>query len=288
MKKPLFLLFMFFCCVLFIPAQAVIQDVRFVPPVFFVGDPVVMYLDFRLEKPLAAEAPDVMPEADWIDIHDVKINAADKNLSVIISFTPFAPGTRALPSINLGGLQLKDIKIPTHSLLTKETEGVRALRGQLLLPGTRLALALVLAFAAMAPFIGFGLVRFFVNQVKRINEAWKLGKPARSLNKVLKSLKSRVETDSAAQWYSELTDELRSYMSAKTGRDCRSSTTAEIALMKEFLLKQDPGFILLNVLKDGDMVKFAGQYADKRSLNRALETVSEAVKEWEKNNERTK
>ncbi|PIE05035.1 MAG: hypothetical protein CSA76_01140 [Spirochaetales bacterium] len=286
MKKPFFLFVLFVCLALLLPAQAVLQDVRFVPPVFYVGDPVEMHIDFLLDAPMAVEVPQVMPESDWVDIHDIQIDSDSGRLSLVISFTPFAPGTRTLPAMELGSLQLRDIKIPTHSLISGETEGVRVLRGQLLLPGTRLALSFFLALAAMAPFIGFGLVRFTVRQIKRLRDAWQVGKPARRLQKVLKMLKTRTGTEPASQWYAELTEELRDYLSAKTGHDCRSATTAEIGRMKEFQSSEGPGFVLLNVLKDGDMVKFAGQYADQRILNRSAETVALAVQEWEKKHER--
>jgi len=88
----------------------------------------------------------------------------------------------------------------------------------------------------------------------------------------------------ASIWYYELTEALRSYLSAKTNHDCRSATTAEIALMPDFRSENTPGRDLLEVLKEGDMVKFAGRFADDRSLDKTLETVVSAVVKWEKDN----
>ncbi len=285
-KRLIFLALLFAGLFPPLSAQAVLRSVRFVPAVFFVGDPVEMHIEFDLDRPMAVEPPRVMPEADWLEIQDVQVESSEGTLTVMIRLIPFAPGTRTLPSMELGTLQLRDIKIPVRSLLTGKREGVRALRGQLLLPGTRLALAFVLAFAAMAPFLGFGVVRLAMRYGRKILDAWRVGKPARKMQRLLKALKTRIGSDPAARWYGELTEALREYMSAKTGMDCRSATTAEIVRMESFQSSEGPWAALLQVLREGDMVKFAGQAAGDSALIKSAETVAAAVQEWEKLHER--
>ncbi len=265
-------------------AQAVLNDIRFIPPTFFVGDSVELRITFSHDGPLAVAPPDSIPESDWVDISDVFLIQEDNTVTVVIAFTPFAPGTRTLPPMKLGALQLKDIKVPTHSIMVNSHEGVRTLRGQLLMPGTRLAVALILSLAAMAPFLGYGLFRFSWKWVKKSRQLYRVGRPVRRLRRVIKKLKTGIGSMQASLWYYELTEALRAYLSARTQHDSRSATTAEIALMSEFLVDDTPQKDLLEILKEGDMVKFAGRFADDRSLNKTLEMVTSAVGKWEKAN----
>ncbi|RKX89344.1 MAG: hypothetical protein DRP70_04020 [Spirochaetes bacterium] len=263
-------------------AQAVLNDIRFIPPTFFVGDAVELRITFSHDGPLAVAPPDSIPESDWVDIKDVFLIQDDNTVTVVIAFTPFAPGTRTLPPMKLGALQLKDIKVPTHSIIENSHEGVRSLRGQLLMPGTRLAVALILSLAAMAPFLGYGLFRFSWKWVKKSRQLYRVGRPVRRLRRVIKKLKAGIGSMQAPLWYYELTEALRAYLSDRSHHDCRSATTAEIALMSEFLVDDTPQKDLLEILKEGDMVKFAGRFADDRSLNKTLEMVTSAVGKWEK------
>lgn len=263
-------------------AQALLTDVHFTPPTFFVGDQVTLIIEFSLDSPLAVDVPDNMPESDWAEIHDISVRQTEDTVSITIAFTPFAPGTRTLPDMELGALQIKDIKVPTRSILDSTHEDVRSLRGQLLMPGTRLAVALILAFTAMAPFLFFGLVRLIVKWVKKSKELYRISRPARKLKRLIKRLRSAVGSASAAYWYSDLTDGIRIYLGSRIDYDCRSATTAEIAQLPDFSEPEKPQGKILEVLQDGDMVKFGGRFADDKRLLRTLDSVESAVKEWEK------
>lgn len=284
-KSRVILLLLFFLCTWGnLSAQAILNDVNFVPPTFYVGDEVELHLSFDLGGPVAIEVPESLPESEWVEIRNITVETDEKTVRVVISFIPFAAGTRTLPTMELGALQLIDIKVPTHSILQDSHDGVRALRGQLLMPGTKLAVALILSLAAMAPFLGYGLFRFGWNWYRNSRALYRIGRPARRLRRLLKRLKTGIGTVTASIWYYQLTEGLRTYISARIGHDCSSSTTAEITLMPEFSSPEAPQVRLLEVLKEGDMVKFAGRFADDRSLIRTLETVNGVVDEWEKSN----
>ena len=263
-------------------AQAVVKEVQFSPPAFYVGDAVRARIFVEADDDVGVQAPESPPEADWVDIKSVSVEVVDGGFLVLVDFVPFAAGTRSLPSLDLGTVQLRDVKVPTHSILEASYEGARDLRGQLLLPGTRLAVALALALIAMAPFLGYALVRLAWNWTKKTRNAYRIRRPARRLRRLLKKLRGGVGSESASEWFSELTDGLRTYFGAKIGHDCRSSTTAEIARMPFFTMGGTPAARLLDVLKNGDMVKFAGRFADDRSLERTLAAVESALGDWEK------
>ena len=263
-------------------AQTTVSSIEFTPPTFYVGDRVVMSLELSLDRPLALNEPEELPESDWAEILQISAGSEGRTAAVTVTFIPFAPGTRTLPDLNLGALTLTDLKVPTRSVLDDRHEGVRSLRGQLLLPGTRLAVALILALLAMAPFLGFNLVRQIWKQFIHLQEVWRMGRPARKLRRILKNLRLQIGDQGASTWFAVLTDALRTYLSARTGRDCTSATTAEIAEMPVFSDSEGPASRILDVLRDGDMVKFAGQFADDRRLEKTLDGVESAVQSWEK------
>lgn len=261
--------------------QAVVKEIQFSPPSFYVGDAVQANIFIETKDEIGLEAPELMPESDWVEINAISIESVDDGFIVLVDFVPFAAGTRSLPVLDFGTIQLRDVKIPTHSILEATHEGVRDLRGQLLLPGTRFAVALSLSLAAMAPFLIYALVRLIWNWIRKSREAYRIGRPARRLRRLLKKLKSIVGSESASDWFSQLTDGLRVYFSDKTGQDFRSFTTAEISRMPLFDITGTPAAHLLEVLKEGDMVKFAGRFADDRSLEKILEIVESAIGNWE-------
>lgn len=278
-------LFLFLGCLLpsaILSAQAVLIDMQFIPPTFFVGDLVELHLEFSANSELKIQAPEILPKADWVDIRNVRVLPGDGTVSVLIDFTPFATGIRTLPSLNLGDIQLQDIKIPTHSMLKNSHDGVRRVRGQLLLPGTRLGLALILALTGMAPFLIYALLKLVLRWARHIKAMFSIRRPVRRLHRLLKRLRADIGSESASYWFSALTGELRAYLSTRMDYNCRSATTAEISAMMDLSAENAPQNRILEVLRNGDMVKFARHRADASSLKRTLKIVESAVTEWEK------
>lgn len=263
-------------------AEIQLKNIEFIPPVFFVGDSVELKITVEADNPAAVTVPEILPDSNWIEIRDVYVEYGVNTVTVRALFTPFAPGTRTLPNLSLGALRLDAVKVHTQSVLAAAHEGAKRPRGQLVLPGTRLALAVVLALLASAPFLVYSGSRFLWGCFIRSRDVFLIHRPARRLRRVIKKLKTGTASESAAAWFSQLTDGLRDYLSERTGRDCRNSTTAEIGSMHEFSTVGCPAERILNVLHNGDMVKFAGEPADQGSLERTLIEVESAVTEWEK------
>jgi len=261
-------------------AQATIKDLSFFPPLFFVGDSVELRIDIELESPMHIEIPSILPDSDWIEIHDISIETVDSGVNVVIVFNSYAPGSQILPSMNFGSLTLSDIEIPTGSILSRTHGGVRLLRGQKMLPGTRLEMASVLALMAITPFLAYGLFRILRRWWKRCRDSFLYKRPLRRIRRLSKRLRANIGSVKAAQWYYELSNGLRAYLSYRLRQDCMSATTAEIALMKN--VHEGPRKQFLEVLKEGDLVKFAGRRADAESLGRSLDMLNAGVLEWER------
>lgn len=261
-------------------ARATIRELSFSPPLFFVGDPVELRIGIELESPMHVEVPSDLPGSDWIEIRDISIEIVDYGVNVVIVFSSYVPGTQTLPSMKFGSLILGDIEIPTSSILSETHGGVRLLRGQKVLPGTRLKVALMLVSTVMTPFLVYGLFRILRRLWKGSRNLFQYRPPLRRIQKLSKRLRTKTGSMRTAQWYHELSDGLRAYLSSRLEEDCTSATTAEIALMKN--IHEEPRRQFLEILKEGDLVKFAGRQVDIESLERALDMLNAAVLEWER------
>ncbi|OQX29599.1 MAG: hypothetical protein B0D92_02890 [Spirochaeta sp. LUC14_002_19_P3] len=253
---------------------------QFVPPVYYVGDRVELRIDYTLNSDMEIIIPDSLPEDELLTVHSLRVEEYDRSFSVFINFTPFAPGIKALPPIDLGAVNLKNVKISTHSMILNSHDGVRRPRGQLLLPGTRLAMAVVLAAVAMAPFFLYSAVRLAWKLLKRLKTLIRIHKPARRLRRQMKQLKAGIEIQPVSEWYLALAGALRVYLSTRLGYNCRCATTSEISALAN---RDDaPPMRIVNILKDSDMVIFARRPADSSICRSTLRAVEEAVRDWEK------
>lgn len=268
-------------------AQNLIQDIHFIPPTFYVGDPVEMRIILDVNENTSIILPSKLPEEKWIDIRNMRVEEHDDSLTLIVDFTSFASGTRSLPTLDIGEIQLRDIKISTLSMLSASYNGVRNLRGQLSLPGIRLAISLLLLLIAIAPFTIYRVVKLFIKWGRHLGSNLAIRKPSQRLHRLIRELRTEIGTVALPEWYSHLTDGLRRYLTEKTPYDCCSATTVEIAHMLETSDDELPQNKLIRVLKDSDMVKFAGQTNNEQDLKKILVTVESAVSEWENGNVRS-
>ncbi len=276
----LFSAFFFSICVL--DGQETLVDMKFLPPAFYIGDPVELQLEYSLEAPVKLAVPKILPKVEWVDIRDIRIVPSDDMVRISIEFTSFAAGNKTLPTIDLGAIVLQDIRISTLSLLGESHDGVRRLRGQLLLPGTRIGVTIVLTLIAMSPFLLHSLYRLLSRLITSLKKMFHVHRPARRFRRLLRKLNEKLGIDSASDWYLQLSRGIRNYLSERTGCDCRSATTSEISAIIGSSVGQDIKDKLLQVLKVGDMVKFAGQNADMSSLKQTLAVVESVISEWEK------
>ena len=256
-----------------ITAQTLVTGTSFTPPSFYVGDNVELSITLAIDNNLELKEPTVYPLAEWIEIHSIRVEQTDNDAIIYISFTPFAAGTRILPPLDFGSILLNDIKITIQSLLNISRPESRQLQGQLLIPGTRLTMAIFLALASVMPFFLLAFVKLTLIIFQRAGDVFRFHRPLRHLRRLVKRLRADLGAQSPGQWYAQLTEGLRIYLGFRLHRDCRTATTAEIAAMKAFSVADTPQYKLLILLKEADMVKFAGQKADERTLRQALYTV---------------
>ena len=255
-----------------------IDSVVYLPTEYFVGDSVEVRIAVRVAPETEVTPPADLPDLDWADIHSVRVLDRLTDFEVRIELTPFAPGTQSLPTLDMGDVVLEGVDLRVSSILASEDEVLRQVRGQVLLPTTRIVIAVLIGLLIAIPVFWLVFVRWGSKQIESL-VAWRReGKPLRRFVRNYRELHRNIAELSARDFYSRLLHDLRRYISDRTSRDCMSYTTRE---MKYEISRLSPEPAMRTSLEElfehGDLVKFASlasSVTDRDTrLEHALETI---------------
>ena len=266
-----------------------IQNLRFSPPEYYVGDTVEMSFVLRTEESLDIQAPESLPDPVWLKFLDVEVNTRGRDSEVRIRLIPYYPGTRTLPVLNMGEVSLDDLKIFTSSLLNLESSrDLEGIRSPLLIPGTRAMGALIVSLLFSLPVVIILLFRFLRARTGEIVKTYKINLPYRQFQRLVRKIRRTMVNMPERDFYIQFTGGFKKYLSTRFHEDLSSSTTSEIEGMLEKSRVHDTlAMSLVNLFHRVDRVKFAGEklmYSDREILLNEVEEVSEALEEWRKNN----
>lgn len=281
MRKLVLLLFLIFSFSLF-AQEAEIENLHFIPPDYYVGDYVELYFTLVTDKVYQLDVPALLPGADWIEIRDVDIEQNGLETQVRISFVSFYPGTRTLMPISLGDITIREIKLFTRSLKDEGYSELAPLAAQLDLPATRLVIALLIISLLVIPVLLYFVIRFSVGAIELSLVRYRERAPYRALRRLLKQLSAVDHSYSNKDFYLELTEGIRKYLSKRFKRDYMTATTKEMKLPPEEKIAIEIWDSLLKVLNKGDLVKFAGEkasYIDKLDSLTAIENIARTLEE---------
>lgn len=266
-----------------------VKSIIFLPGEYFVGDTVEARIMVQPDGGGVFAPPSRLQEYEWLAYHEVTVKKEKNGTLVIISFTPYAPGTRTLPPIKLGSAILDSVKIHTTSILARDGASFKGIKKPLFLPGTRLLLGIVIAVL----FIGPVFILWFTGSIKpklNLARALRQGKKSqKQLYKVLKDLDEEKERMSSRQFYFELSDAYRKYLWKRTGVDFMTITSTDFGLNLEKIL--GPGRIVQSasaMVKFSDSIKFGGVTVNAGRKIHDLSIVRESVHLLEKSFESRK
>ena len=259
-------------------------DEVFIPPTYYVGDSVL--LQFRLvwdeEKELAP--PSALPQADWLVIDSIDVEQEGYEARVAVRFRSYMVGTRSLPEIDLGGIKLDSLKIFTSSLV--EQEGVRELRGirpNLNYSGIRLLIPLFLLILVCSPYMLFLLGRYLSERVHLLVKWLYHSGPRRRMKRLIGRLEGRIDDNGKERvFYIDISDGVRTYLSERTGLDCRSMTTRDIRILTPPPVEAALWDELAELLRTADLVKFAGERISRKEKVRSLDVMKRFLDNLEK------
>lgn len=282
MKKYLLPFFLFFLILPSLQAQVEVQRTVFIPPEYYMGDSVELRLQIELEDYGTLEIPQNVVSSEWVEIKDIQIQQDNLEAEIIVRFTSFSPGTRALPELDFGPFVLSDFKIYTNSLIAEGENDLKGLRSQVMIPGSRLYIILLVVAAFVLPYLFYFLIKFLIKYTIFLSRKYNSARPYRIFSRVLKRLEGNLEKISVRDFFITLSDSLRIYLSARTGVDCISATTSEISILHGFGLDENLWEHMVSVLRKGDMVKFGGEQLSQSQMKENLDFVVSLCQEIEK------
>jgi len=281
-------LFLFFLMIWPGFSQVPPMESIFLPPRFFVGDRVELRLTYDLPASLAVQPPAQMPVHAWIEFQNIEVQdrrtpGGSGKVRVRIFFIPFSSGETVLPHLRLGDLDTGELLVTTQSVL--ELERDRSLRGprrQLNLPLTWLRLLTLVVIGIGAPMFLFFLIRYGIRGFRRIHETRIRRLPYLHVRKSLNQLAAGRLSMEGKSFFILLSLTIRRYLSERLSRPLMSVTTGEIG--KELGvagLEKPVSEHIHQVLKEADLIKFAGKRANKREMERSLKAVGRIVEQVE-------
>ncbi len=259
------IIILLFSPAIFLDADTGISSVStiFLPKEYYVGDKVELRIKFNIEDGFILEVPKKLPESSWINFHSIEIGKKDDNYDVRIVFTPFISGTRSLPPLNLGAIVLDSVKLHTSSLIDSTGNDFAAIAGQLLLPGTKLMLVVVVGTLFIGPLSVLLLLGPFR---KKITEFVKIGRdrrPIKRLNRILRELEDQKGRISCRRFYIRLSTEVREYLSIRTTVDFTTLTTQDMKFaLNRVVHNSEFSVNIFDMMKLADRIKFGGLTTD--------------------------
>lgn len=241
------------------PAGAqVIADISFLPQTYYVGDRVEARVVVRTPNPLALTIPDTLPSTEWVTIHDVAVLQRGGGVEIRILFQPFFTGTRQLPTIGLGPLELTGINAFVSPLPGREEPDIQPIRDQVFLPGTRLMVALTAFMLLGLPVLIFLTSRWTRRIFARIYRWYRERRPYRRLMKNLRVLQGEMHELDSKAYYIRLLDEARAFLDSQYDGAILSATTGELSpLLQRAGVDDEMRATVVELFQFGDLVKFA-------------------------------
>jgi hypothetical protein len=231
-------------------------DTIFLPKKYYVGDKVELRIKLTIEEGYILQLPENIPESSWMNFHSIEITKIDKNSELRIVFTSFIPGTRSLPSLNLGGVVLNSVKLHTSSLIDSTGNDFVGIADQLLLPGTKLILVLVVGTLFLGPLLVLMLLGPLRKKITNFVKIGRGRRPIKRLNKILRELEDQKGRISCRRFYIRLSKEVREYLSKRSDIDFITLTTLDMSLALNKVVNTEFAVDISEMMKLADSIKF--------------------------------
>jgi hypothetical protein len=277
----------------FVPADRVhsqaISQVVFLPQTFYVGDMVEARVVVRTAETLDLVVPELLPSTEWITVHSVTIVQRTDGFEARIIFQPFFVGTRQLPTIGLGAMELTGVSAFVNSMIASDDLEHEPIRDQLLLPGTRLLVAIVLGALVAIPLAVVGAGKWFRRRLVSLFRRYREKKPYRRLVKNLRTLQAEMHELDGKRYYIRLLDEARVFFDNHFDVAIRAATTEELEeRLAQAGAAPDTRRTLVEMFRFGDLVKFAQYTVTVEDRTRHLAELRALAQEAYRNRKRNK
>lgn len=255
-----------------------VKQTFFLPPNYYVGDHVELRIRIKTDSNLLPAEPDVLPDTSWLDIHSIEVFSVSDEYDIRIQFTSYYPGTRALPAIKLGQIILDNIKIFTSSIIEDTNADFADVANPVLLPGTRLLLALFIGALLLGPILGVLLFRWGKKTAMIIRKRLLSKKPFKLFVRSIAMLGESGPALQSREFYISLVEVFRKYISLRLEIDILTSTTTELSFRLHERLRES-SFIegFSKKMHEFDMAKFGGKRVTKARRTKDIDSVMETA-----------
>lgn len=231
--------------------------VTFEPEVFYAGDLVEARILIEQELGEGLRVPERLPSREWVEIREIVVLQRPDGLEVRIVFQPFFVGTRVLPAINLGSVELEGVSaFVTRSTVDEAT--VPELRPQYRLPGTRGLFALTALVLLGVPAVLVTAGTWGRTAVRGLVRRYRANRPYRDLTRAMRALRTELHSIDGRSYYIKLLDTARTFLDRRFGGGLAAATTAELGdCLSRTALDAQAQARVVALFAFGDLVKFA-------------------------------
>lgn len=240
--------------------SAVAQErlpVTFEPEVFYAGDLVEARILIEQELGDGLRVPERLPSREWIEVREIVVLQRPDGLEVRIVFQPFFVGTRVLPSINLGSVELEGVSaFVTRSSVDEAT--APELRPQYRLPGTRGLFTLTALVLLGVPAVLVAAATWGRTAIRHLVKRYRANRPYRDLTRAMRALRAELHSIDGRSYYIKLLDSARTFLDRRFGGGLAAATTAELGdCLSQTALDPQAQARVVALFAFGDLVKFA-------------------------------
>jgi len=259
-----------------------IKQMLFLPPVYYVGDQVEVRIRVSATDSELPLRPSHLPQSEWFRVVDVRVIPIADEYDIRIRFTSFQTGVRELPVFQIGELTLGPIPIETASIRDAEELSVFGTLEPIVLPGTRLFIALAAGIVFLGPLSIIIVLGWLRKTAGSIVGSIGNRKPYRRLVRSLDALQNGVSVIDARSFYVSLLEAFRGYLTNRSLHNYNAATTHEMDLL---LGEEYDGIEALEGLSQMvgsiDGAKFGGARIGVAELSRGLSLVRSATESIE-------
>lgn len=206
-----------------------ILETTFIPPVYYVGDQVELRLTLKPKEGIQIVKSRDIPSQNWVLIKDIDVKNDGAVCQVAVRFVSFYPGTKTLPPIPLGDVVLSDLKIFTSSTIDAgAVPDAAPVRDQLPLPQTEFFIGLVILLVLVLPLVLWKLWKPARDRLVLVRRRWERRLPWRRLQKELKRLTAKAGALGGPDFYTQLAQTLKTYLSGRFKVALEALTASEL------------------------------------------------------------
>lgn len=184
-----------------------VEEMTLIPQRVPIGEPVTMHITLEGE---ISESVEISLEQDpWIEVRAIEQVTKGSRLFVFIQFINYYPGTREMPEVRIGPLVLDPPILDPVSMLEEHDVPFQPLRSELLVPGTKAAIAGVSICIALIAAGVIGIVLKFKSLAQAVHRTIRGAGFRRRRQKLFKLLAVSWESIEQGEIYRRLADLLR-------------------------------------------------------------------------------